>query len=824
MSLTPYKSKRKFNKTPEPSGKTRSPRGPLVFVVQKHQASHLHYDFRLEVHGALKSWAIPKGPSLNPRDRRLAMMVEDHPYDYKDFEGVIPEGNYGAGPVMIWDQGTYTVPETENPREAERAMARGLEEGHLDLILDGEKLRGQFVLVRKTGGGARGNEWFLIKKHDEFASDADILGRDRSVVTGRSIEDIAGNEPPLEKEKIPFLNRAPKKSFRGPAKPMLATAVDRAFDNPEWLFEIKWDGYRALAEVKRGRVDLYSRNEISFTETFRPIAEDLKRLGHDAVLDGEIVVAGPDGRPSFQLLQNYLGSGEGQPAYYVFDILWLDGHDLQKLPLFERKQILRSILDVGRIKFNESIEEFGSLFFKVVTEQGLEGMVAKNMRSTYAQGVRSKEWLKIKSELRQEAVIAGFTEPRGSRKKIGALVLGVYDHGELRYIGHTGTGLEKAIDIVYEKLRPLSQKKSPFKNAPKTNMPVTWVKPHLLCEVKFREWTSEGHMRQPVFLGLREDKPPRDAVREPIEKGKVSEPKGKGAEGMLIEGNLLAFTNIDKIYWPEERYTKRDLVNYYNDVAPFILPYLEDRPENLHRFPDGITGESFYQKNMDHMPPDWIETVRIRSESESREINYLVCQDKASLLYMVNLGCIEMNPWNARVQELDYPDYMVLDLDPEQIPFAAVIETAQAAKKIFDSLKIPAYCKTSGATGLHICVPLGARYTHEQARQFGELSAALVYRILPKTTSLERSPKQRKGKVYLDYLQNRQGQTLAAPYSVRPRKGAPVSMPLAWNEVKKGLDPMKFTMKNALRRIAAKGDIWEPVLGPGVDLNKIVGF
>jgi bifunctional non-homologous end joining protein LigD len=834
MGLQVYKRKRTFSKTPEPEGKKTRGGGSLRFVVQKHDASHLHYDFRLEMEGVLKSWAIPKGPSLNPGDKRLAMMVEDHPLEYRTFEGRIPEGNYGAGSVIVWDEGTYEPLEGGGEEE----LKKGLEKGDLKFILHGKKLKGAYALVKiKNSRDKKNNAWLLIKKKDEFASTDDVTSQDASVKSGKTLEQIGipENNKKIKKKKISL-----PESLKGPMphhiKPMLATLADEPFDGEDWFFEIKWDGYRTIAEVSGKNVELYSRNQISFNEHFPDIAAALREIGHDVVLDGEVVALDEKGRGSFQLLQNYLKTRNGTLRYYVFDLLYIDGYDIRELPLEERKKILSEIIDeTDLIKISGHVERNGKEFFEAAKKQGLEGIIAKNRNSPYRTGARSKDWLKIKTHMRQEAVIGGFTEPRGSRKQFGALVLGVYDGKDLNYIGHTGGGFdERKLKDVHARLKKLAIKESPFKTPPKTNAPVTWVKPELVSEVSFQEWTSDGRMRQPIFEGVREDKDPREVKRErPVESydtnGKATgkffggqTTKKESETKVRINGKTLILTNLDKVYWPEEGYTKGDLIEYYRRISPIILPYLKDRPESLHRHPNGIQGESFFQKDVDHQPPSWVKTVPIFSESNDKVINYLVCQNEATLVYMANLGCIELNPWNSRIKKLDYPDFLIIDLDPENISFEHVIEAAQVVHKMLDSAKIPNYCKTSGASGLHICIPLGANYTYDQTKDFAHAIALMAHERLPMTTSVERSPSKRQKKVYLDYLQNRRGQTLAAPYSLRPQPGAPVSTPLDWREVKKDLDPRKWNIKTIHARIAKIGDIWKPVLGKGIDLGKSI--
>ncbi|MBP7527578.1 MAG: non-homologous end-joining DNA ligase [Syntrophorhabdaceae bacterium] len=526
MGLKDYESKRKFPETPEPEPGPPHKGKRLIFVVHKHAARALHYDLRLELEGVLKSWAVPKGPSLDPSVKRLAMMVEDHPFDYKDFEGVIPEGNYGAGSVIIWDKGYWRHPGDSSGEASEALLIEALKKGNLKFVLEGEKLRGEFALV-KTGMGSK--SWLLLKKKDVHATGANIAGDNRSVVSRRTLEDVAvsGEQGPPKQAKMDRMRReeameegeladAPVATMPRHVRPMLATLIKEPFDDEEWIFEVKWDGYRAIAEIRDKKASLYSRNLISLDEKFAPIRDTLGRLTFEALLDGEIVVVDDEGYPDFQMLQDYRKSRKGHLIYYVFDLLHLGGHDLTNLPLIRRKELLRKVLpSLPGIRFTDHIWKDGIAFFNVVSEKGLEGIVAKNSRSVYRPGKRSLQWLKVKTRDTQDAVIGGFTEPGGLRKHFGALVLGVYEKDDLVYIGHTGGGFSaKSLTEIRGKLEPLIRRTCPFKIKPKTNRAVTWVEPELVCEVDFHGWTTDGVMRQPTFLRMRDDKSARDVMRE----------------------------------------------------------------------------------------------------------------------------------------------------------------------------------------------------------------------------------------------------------------------------------------------------------------------
>lgn len=803
MSLHVYHKKRDFNATPEPKGAARASSKKLVFVVQEHKARQLHYDFRLELDGVLKSWAVPKGPSMNPHDRHLAVMTEDHPFEYRKFEGIIPEGNYGAGEVIIWDQGTY---EPLN-HGGEPELRAGLKKGHLTFFLFGEKLKGEFALI-KLQNAKEDDAWLLIKKGDDMATTKDVQQQDKSVVSGKTVAQLA---------KKPVTTAYPKAALPKSVKPMLCTLITEPFSREGWLFELKWDGYRAIGSKQRTKTALYSRNELDFAPKYPEIVEALQNLKDDVVLDGEIVAIDDEGSPHFEWLQGWGRARSGSLHYYAFDVLWHNGHDVQTMPLIERKKLLKSIVGNNDIiRYSDHIEQNGEALFTVAQKKGLEGIVAKQADSPYRQDVRGQEWLKIKTHLRQETVIGGFTEPRGSRTYLGSLLLGVYEKGVLKYVGHSGGGIPVAqLKELRDRLLKLERKTSPFSTTPKPNAPVHWVEPKLICEVSFSEWTSEGSMRQPKFEGLREDKAPKNVHKE-----KAKTPGNDAAT--TLPGLQVSVTHLDKIFWPERGYTKGDLINYYHEVGPTMLVYLKDRPQSLLRQPGGYQDHGFFQKDFTMTLPKFASSKTVFSESTKEDVHFLVCNNLDTLLYMAQLGCIEINPWSSRLKNLDKPDWAVIDLDPEGVTFKEVVATALVVHEVCKEWNIPAYPKTSGKTGIHIFIPLGARYTYEQARQFAQLIAIEVNKRLPKITSVTRSPEKRHHRVYLDYLQNSKGQTLAAPYSVRPTKDASVSMPLEWDEVKLSLKPSDFTIKNAVKRLWQRGDLWANVLKQKVDISKVL--
>ncbi|MES2411925.1 MAG: DNA ligase D [Bacteroidota bacterium] len=833
MSLTRYNEKRNFNETDEPEGKLGKSGNGLIFVIQKHAASHLHYDFRLEMDGVLKSWAVPKGPSLDPEIKRLAMMVEDHPYSYKDFEGNIPDGNYGAGNVIVWDNGTY-LPSDDYKGNPEKKLLADLHKGRLSFIMKGKKLKGEFSLVKLKG--KQENAWLLIKKEDKYATTDDILKKNKSIISKVTLESMEKKTAKNERQKKKNTKKIAEPQTIEEAEfisPMLAVLSEKSFDDADWVFENKYDGYRTIAVVNPNNVELYSRNQLSFNANFKPVAEELKKIKHTVVLDGEVVVENASGRSDFQLLQNYLRTRNGNLKYYVFDILSLDGNDTTSLTLLERKELLQLMLNkqkLSNVFYSEHIVGNGIDFFKLAEKNKTEGIMAKKADSTYTIGRRSDEWLKIKISQHEEAIIIGITEPKNSRMHFGALLLGQYDGNELKFIGKCGTGFTDAsLKELYNQFKSHFTDVSPVSEKIKMRDKIQWLEPVIVCQVKFTEWTQDKHLRHPVYLGLRMDKKAKEVksekniAMETKEKKPASKKETENDYDLKVGKTTLHLTNQNKIYFPDDGITKGDIVNYYNEVADFILPYLIDRPQSMNRFPNGINGPSFYQKDVDvDKMPSWLRTEPIFSESNDATIDYIICNDKQTLLYMANLGCIDINPWNSTLKKIDNPDWVVMDIDPEKEEFAAVVKTALTVKEVMDELDVDCYCKTSGATGLHVYIPLAAKYDYDIVKIFAELVANEVHIRLPDITSLERSIKKRNHKIYVDFLQNRKGQTLAAPYAVRPKPGATVSTPLEWSEVNETLSPSQFTIGNVMERLKEKGDLWKPVLGKGADIKTIL--
>ena len=796
MALDEYIKKRNFSDTPEPEGNYEKNKGKLRFVIQRHRASRLHYDLRLEMEGVLKSWAVPKGPSMNPADKRLAIMTEDHPIKYLTFHGTIPKGNYGAGEMSIWDEGTFEA--AGGGTEAD--LLKMLKKGDLKITFFGTKVKGTFALVHTRRGGEKDNQWLLIKKSDEFSTDLDY--------DAENLSEHAASEK-VKQLKVTEL-----------IKPMLATKAPEIFNKANWFYELKWDGYRAIANIQQGKVDLYSRNGVSFKAKFKEIYDLLKNIPHDVILDGEIVALDESGKPVFQKLQNYQNDPSGELRYYVFDLLYLNGHNIMDLPLTERKSLLPAVIeDIPQVYYCDHVESMGKAFFEQAVEMGMEGVIAKKADSKYSPGTRSDKWLKIKAFESQEALICGFTDSE-TAGPFGSLILGMHKNDELVYIGNCGTGFsDKDKRDLMKKFKPLITDEKPFKK--KINLKgrvPTWLQPELICEVKFSEWTKSGHLRHPSFKGLRTDKIPQEVTKEKTARVPKQKPAAK-KEGEFLEigGIQVPISNLDKVYWPESGLRKYDLIEYYLQISETILPFLVDRPQNLHRHPNGIKEEGFYQKDTAGIFPHWLETIKVHSKSGGKDIEYLMCQNEASLIYLANLGCIELNPWSSRKGNLENPDFTVIDIDPsEKTTFEQVIEVALVAKEVLDKAKIEGYVKTSGSSGMHIYIPLGGKYSYEEARDFTKILCYFIMEELPEITSMERNVKKRKGKIYLDFLQNRKGQTLAAPYCARPKPGATVSAPLEWKEVKSGLDMREFNIKTMPARIEQKPDLFKPVLGKGI--------
>jgi bifunctional non-homologous end joining protein LigD len=835
MSLKEYARKRKFEDTPEPAPEALEPAQPTQgrLFIQRHDATRLHYDLRLEISGTLKSWAVPKGPSQVPLSKQLAMHVEDHPISYGDFEGNIPKGNYGAGSVMLWDVGTF---ELLGDGDAEAQLARG----DLKFRTHGQKMKGEYALIRMKNRG-KGNEWLLIKKRDDFADENfDVETLAYSVKTGRTQEEIAQDLPPVKKastkkkaskkaaaqasfdpSKLPGAKAAP---MPGSVEPMLASAADRPPEGSNWVYEIKWDGVRAICYVEEGRIRMLSRNGNSFDRQFPELSVVPHHIAADtAILDGEIAVLDEEGRSRFGLIQPRIHQTSANEVahlsrktpvkLFVFDLLYCNGYDLRSTPLIQRKEALAQIVTGGdRIQVSDHFIVPGAEILEAARQMGLEGVIAKEAKSKY-EPKRSRCWLKLKVTGQQEFVICGYTH--GERTTFSSLVLGLHDEdGKLRYVGCVGTGFDdKTLNAIYAKLKPLETKTNPFGQRIEGLLrKVTWVEPRLICEVRFSEWTQDERLRAPVFLGLRTDKTAVEATRDPLANEPLF-PKGRKEATHVIDGRNLKFTNLDKVWFPNDGYTKRDILNYYDSVAEWMVPHLKGRPLSLKRYPNGIHEDFFFQKDIPEGYPAWLRIEPIHSEHRGEPIRFVVADDRATLLFLTNLGCVDQNPWMSRVETLEYPDYILIDLDPQECTFDRIIEAMGLVKNVLDETGLKGYPKTTGGDGMHVFVPVEPRYTFEQARSFAEILASVVIGERPELFTTPRSvAKRRKGRVYFDYLQISSGKTIAAPYVTRAYDGAPVATPLHWEEVKKGLTPRTFTIENAVARFRELGDLFQPVL------------
>jgi len=860
-NLEEYRRKRRFERTPEPSGEPdetkkgrRLPKPKLrleprpvadygdTFVVQKHSATRLHYDFRLAIDGTLKSWAVPKGPSLNSADKRLAVQTEDHPLEYGGFEGTIPEGSYGAGTVMVWDRGTFRV-------EGKLGALKQLERGEIKFSLNGEKLRGSFVLV-KLKHSTKGNEWLMIK-HKDAAEDPqwDIEQHDGSVLTGRTLEEIKEELPPKRAPTLVHaaeLQGARKSAMPARLGPMLAQIGEGAFSDPNWLFEIKWDGVRALAWIADGNLTLRSRNNLDITKRYPELALLPEAVAaRNAILDGEIVALDARGHSDFERLQERMhvrAPSENLIAntpvvYYVFDLLYCDGYDLREAPLLERKQLLERLLHTSEhFRYSDHQLERGKELFELAKGNGLEGIVAKRVGSAYVSD-RSANWLKLKVTKTLDAVVGGWSAARTTAIPFGSLLLGLFEGKKLRFIGHVGSGFgEKKLDELAGKLKELGTSTCPFERVPETNEKATWVSPALVVRVKFSGWTDERVLRHPVFLALLEDVQPLECrweneveapaaaapavVHAPEVVGKVLKTKAeieaelfKGrAETVAIEldGKRLRWSNLNKVYFPESGYTKRNLLAYYYRMADFILPFLRDRALVLRRYPDGIKGQAFFQKDLREGVPDWFVTAPIESEEKGKAIHYATAKDRASLLFLTGLGCIDENPWSSRLDDLDHPDYFFFDLDPSDgTEFSVVVTVARALEEELKALRLVSFLKTSGATGMHLYIPVEPVYTYEQLRTFAEIVARTVSTKHSNLVTNERSVAKRPaGRVLIDVQQNAHGRPLAAPYAVRAFPKAPVSAPILPRELRPSLSPETLNIKTIFARLKEKGDLW----------------
>jgi bifunctional non-homologous end joining protein LigD len=882
-SLSEYSAKRTFHATPEPApAASRSGGGPLLFVVQQHAARRLHYDFRLECDGVLKSWAVPKGPSLDPGDKRLAVQTEDHPYEYASFEGVIPPGQYGAGEVIVWDCGVYSPDEGHeywfhDRDEAQRRVREGLQEGKLSFLLRGAKVKGSFALVRTKDK----KSWLLMKHKDRFTTKTDVIEQNRSVLCGMAVEDLKTLPP----HRIPASRLVPAGRIDAMPRtlsPMHAELSDAPFNDPDWMWEPKLDGYRILAFVDEDGVKLRSRRGLELAAAFPGLTAELGKQGARMILDGEIVAFGAEGKPSFNALQNRVqlktareiaAADQKTPAiFYCFDLLYFAGIDLRDAPYQDRRRYLAQCLLPSALVQLVHASEDGEALHKAAVANGFEGVIGKRKDSKYQAGRRSAAWLKIKPTNSAEFVIGGYTKGKGAREPLGALLIGYRDGGKLHYASHVGSGFDAGmLAKVKSRLDALRIKTCPFAEKPELHSPTTWVKPDVVVEVRFQSWTDDGHLRAPVLLRLRDDINPT-GVRRSAHSGSLNTlaarrdrsagtsndiddvvrqlENKKAAFAIAVGAHQIRLTHLDRVYWPADKalgqpaLTKRDLLRYCAQVSPFILPHLADRPLTMIRMPEGIHGQRFFQKHWAQKRPEFVETITVFSEHKDERHDYVLCNNLPTLLWLAQSGTLEFHIWHSRAKPgpdavskstdyagslaalessvLNYPDYVVFDIDPyiysgkeahgaepelNAVAFEKGKEVAFWLRELLQSMSLEPIVKTSGKTGLHVFVPIRRTLDFDAARQVSEMIGRHLLRQHPKDITMEWSVPKRTGKIFMDYNMNVRGKTLNVAYSPRGAPGAPVSMPLTWEELA-GAHPLDFRLTNAVQRLAQTGDRW----------------
>ncbi len=872
--LTEYSAKRSFSATPEPTAELGlAHRGPLLFVIQQHSARHMHYDLRLECDGVLKSWAVPKGLSLDPGDKRLAAQTEDHPYEYASFEGVIPPGQYGAGQMIVWDCGVYSPDEGQQYWFHDRAQAQkrvrdGLDAGKLSFLLRGEKLKGSFALVRMKDR----KNWLVIKHKDRFVSKTDPTVQNLSVLSGASVDDMKT----VPAHRIPaarLVAAGEAESMPATLAPMQAELGDIAFNHADWMWEPKLDGYRVLAFVQGDSVKLRSRRGLDLAGDFPKLCAQLRTQAVETViLDGEIVAFDADGKPSFNAMQNR-GSHVERAIFYCFDLLHFAGVNLRNAPYIDRRRYLaQCLLSSPLVQLVHSLDD-GVALHAAAVASGFEGVIGKRKTGRYEAGRRSGSWLKVKSTRSAEFVIGGYTKGKGSRAPLGALLVGYWDSGKLIYASHVGSGFdEETLPLVKARLEPLRTTARPFASEPELHMPTTWVTPEVVAEVKFQDWTEDGALRAPVFLRLRDDVDPKtvrrttpgaargaDAASAPAAASAIDEivrqlENRKTSFTLQTGEHQIKLTHLDRVYWPADPtlkqpvLTKRDLLRYFAQVSSLILPHLEDRPLTMIRMPDGINGQRFFQKHWEQTRPDFTETITVFSGHKDESHDYLLCNNLPTLLWLAQSGTLEFHVWHSRARLgtdtpvkgtdyasslesleasiLNYPDYVVFDIDPyiysgkeaagaepelNTVAFEKGKEVAFWLRELLQSMSLEPIVKTSGKTGLHVFVPIKRTIDFDAAREISELVGRHLMRQHPKDITMEWSVPKRTGKIFMDYNMNVRGKTLNVAYSPRGASGAPISMPLTWDELA-GAHPLDFRITNAAERLAKTGDRWRDAL------------
>jgi len=891
--LSEYSAKRTFEATPEPAAMVSEGKGPLLFVVQQHSARHLHYDFRLECDGVLKSWAVPRGPSLDRNEKRLAVQTEDHPYAYASFEGVIPPKQYGAGEVIVWDCGVYSPDEGgtwfHDRKEAERHVREGLDKGKLSFLLRGEKLKGSFALVRTK----EAKSWLLIKHKDRFVTSGDVIAQNRSVLSGVAVEDLKI----VPAHRLPATQLVPAGdlvAMPGKLAPMQAEIGDAPFNRAAWMWEPKLDGYRVLAFIDGHGVKLRSRRGLELAAAFpRVVAELGAQLVDGMILDGEIVAFDASGKPSFNALQNRVqlktereiaAADQKTPAiYYCFDLLYFAGIDLRQATYRDRRRYLaQCLLPSAHVQLVHAVDD-GVALHAAALASGFEGVIGKRADSRYEAGQRSGAWLKVKPVQSADFVVGGYTSGKGSRSALGALLLGYWDkQRKLHYASHVGSGFDdRSLKQVQQKLEPLKRKTSPFVEKPVVNGAVTWVEPAIVAEVKFQSWTDDGALRAPVFLRLRDDIDAKSVRRvepgvrhaeaaaesNPIAEvvAQLDDASRKNAFTLLVGKEQIRLTHLDRVYWPENpalqqpALTKRDLLRYFAQVSPYMLPHLADRPLTMIRMPDGINKQRFFQKHWEQERPEFTETITVYSGHKDESHEYLLCNNLPTLLWLAQSGTLEFHIWHSRAKVgpdsvskstdyatslesleasvLNYPDYVVFDIDPyiysgkeakgaepelNTIAFEKGKEVAFWLREVLHGMSLEPIVKTSGKTGLHVFVPIKRTIDFDAARQVSELVGRHLMRQHPKDITMEWSVPKRTGKIFMDYNMNVRGKTLNVAYSPRGEPGAPMSMPLSWEELAKA-HPLDFRMTNVIDKLTRSGDRWHNVLKNKQNLEKALG-
>jgi bifunctional non-homologous end joining protein LigD len=872
--LDEYSAKRTFTATPEPKPlRVEGRRGPLLFVIQQHSATRMHYDFRIECDGVLVSWAVPKGPSLDPAEKRLAVRTEDHPLEYGSFEGVIPQGQYGAGEVIVWDCGVYSPDEDEatwfhDRDRAQELLRDGLEAGKLSLQLRGEKVKGSFALVRTKDA----KTWLLIKHKDRFVSKANLPARDHSVVSGVTVQEVSA----LPLRRIAAERLVPGGDIRTmPQKllPMHAEVGEAAFTSSEWMWEPKLDGFRALAFIDSAGVRLRSRRGLELGGDFPRLVAELGRQSVDGmVLDGEIVAFDATGKPSFGAVQNR-GSGPERAVFYCFDLLYFAGADLRNASYADRRRYLAQCLLPGPLVQLVHANDDGVALHKAAIESGFEGVIGKRKNSVYEAGRRSGAWLKVKAANSADFVVGGYTRGKGARAQLGALLVGHWEGRKLRFASHVGSGFDdEALLKATQLLEPLRRKTNPFADKPDLNAPTTWVEPKLVAEVRFQGWTHDGHLRAPVFLRLRDDvaskevkrargagpAAPQDEILAQLDNDRVN-------VTIAVGEHHLRLTHLDRVYWPADpalkqpALTKRDLLRYFVRVSPYILPHLADRPLTMIRMPDGIDGQRFFQKHWSQERPPFVETITVFSGSKEESHEYLLCNNLPTLLWLAQSGTLEFHVWHSRAKRgadakstgtdyaaseasmeasvLNFPDYVVFDLDPyiysgkekvgeepelNTVAFEKGKEVAFWLRDLLGTMSLDAIVKTSGKTGLHVFVPIRRTIEFNAAREISELVGRHLMRQHPNDITLEWSVPKRTGKIFMDYNMNVRGKTLNVAYSPRGARGGPVSMPLSWEELARA-HPLDFLITNVPELLARTGDRWREALTLKQSLEATLG-